>query len=117
MRWIAALFFAVVTTGTAYPKEDLYSGNTWLVICKSDSLMCLGYVVALLDTGALYDVGKGLWCVPRGVTPGQVQKVLARYLETHPATLHERFIYLAGLALIEAYPCPPDTASVKAPRQ
>ena len=68
---------------------------------------CVGKIIALDDTA-----GTGLlpqhmrFCYPSGVNIGQMVQVVVRYLETHPARLHENFTLVAWVAMRDAWPCP-----------
>jgi hypothetical protein len=46
-----------------------------------------------------------LYCVPDGVTNGQMAQVLMRYFQQHPADLHTDASFLLYFALMDAFPC------------
>lgn len=76
---------------------------------------CLGYVQGVIDdhfiwqmyetsSSAALDPTKH-FCLPDGVTPNQTVRVILKWLEDHPARLHERAVELALAALRENFPC------------
>lgn len=44
-------------------------------------------------------------CFPSEATVGQMIRVVTRYIDQHPARLHENFMLLARDAMREAWPC------------
>jgi len=78
---------------------------------------CLGYVTGVVDdhfscqinepssTAALDP--KEHFCLPDGVNPNQTVRVIAKWLEDHPARLHEGAIELVLSALKDNFPCKP----------
>jgi len=66
---------------------------------------CVGYVVAaaeIADSGRL----KGYHsCIPKGVTKGQLQDVVNKYLARHPEQLEYIGYQVVVVALVEAFPC------------
>ena len=46
-----------------------------------------------------------LFCIPQKVNVGQLARVAAKFLEDHPADLHEHEALLVSKAFISAYPC------------
>ena len=102
-----------------------YDGNELLRSCKAllavlenrhrdtdgsfDSGWCLGFIHG---NGATLDFAQGYYgkndspyCIPDGVTNGQVAHVIVKYLEDHPERLHESDIGLVFHALRAAFPC------------
>ena len=80
-----------------------------------NGMHCLGYVTGVADdhfscqlheasaTAAL-DPTKH-FCLPDGVTPNQTVRVVVKWLEDHPARLHESAVELVVSALKENFPC------------
>jgi hypothetical protein len=76
---------------------------------------CIGYVAGVIDdhfscqihetSAAALDPTKHL-CLPDGVTPNQAVRVIVKWLEDHPARLHETAVILALDALRDGFPCP-----------
>lgn len=48
------------------------------------------------------------YCLPDGVTQGQVAKVVVKYMDDHPEKLHLRAEILVINSLIAAFPCTPE---------
>jgi hypothetical protein len=67
--------------------------------------MCLGIILGLADAVRLQKPRR--FCVPDGVTQGQMVRVVVNYIDRHPETMHLRFSALAFHALKEAWPCNP----------
>jgi len=108
---------AILASSFSAIAEDIESGNFWLMLCKNESTFCTGYVAAMAHMQGLYRQNiNAIGRPPKGVTVGQNLKVITRYLEDHPAELHQPFILLAVRALNESFPCPPNTASVNGTR-
>lgn len=77
-----------------------------------DGNFCVGYVTGVLDTSFIWQINDTTptnhsthFCVPDGLTNGQVVRVIAKWLEDHPARLHERAILLTTDALKEKFSC------------
>jgi hypothetical protein len=92
--------------------EDLNSANYYLPGCKGwldrekkvpgpvEALkegLCAGFIEGLTYIGT--------FCVPSGVTSGQVVAVVVKYIEARPERMHEQFGKLAIEALRAAWPC------------
>jgi len=77
---------------------------------------CVGYVQGVIDdhfscqinesSAAALDPTKH-FCLPDGVTPDQTVRVIVKWLEDHPARLHEKAIGLVLNALRDNFPCRP----------
>ncbi|ERH56497.1 Rap1a/Tai family immunity protein [Pseudomonas simiae] len=71
--------------------------------------VCAGFVHGVTDTLVLARVASPetiAICIPHeGFTMGQAAKVLLKYLDDHPETLHENVSMLAAQAYRAAYPC------------
>jgi hypothetical protein len=76
---------------------------------------CLGYVTGVVDdhfncqtneasSTAAVDPTKH-FCLPDGVSPNQTVRVVMKWLEDHPARLHESAVELVLGALKENFPC------------
>lgn len=97
-------------------------GNDLLHDCGSDSperqMNCVGYLSGVIDTdeldriaGAIGKSGHGGisrydFCIPQGVTFGQVQDIITAYLRNNPSTRHFAAVSLVEYALSDAFPCP-----------
>jgi hypothetical protein len=109
---IAALALTLQLCSMAGAEEDRDSGNAWHRKCTSenvtDRLMCTTYLEALshgLSVATLYGAAR-IYCIPQGVTVGQMRKVVIRSLEQHPQDLHTGFSLLAVRAFRDSFPCP-----------
>lgn len=76
---------------------------------------CLGCITGVVDdhfncqtseasSTAAFDPTKH-FCLPDGVAPNQTVRVVVKWLEDHPARLHESAVELVLGALRENYPC------------
>lgn len=93
-------------------QEDVSSGNYWLEQCTPTSLQPRGgYNCTFFLSGVneynryLQAMGTKLYCPQDGVTLGQMQNVVLKYLQDNPAQLHHPFIALVIAALTRAFPC------------
>ena len=76
---------------------------------------CAGYVTGVIDdhfNGQLSEVSSTAaldptkhFCLPDGVSANQAVRVVVKWLEDHPALLHERAIDLVLSALKDSFPC------------
>lgn len=90
-----------------------YDSNTAISVSDSvDAGFCSGYVMDLVDDHFSLQIDDKTpldptryFCLPDGVTPKQTIRVLVKWLEDHPARLHERAIGLAISALRENFEC------------
>jgi hypothetical protein len=111
----AALLTAALIPATSFAGyfED---GNELLSDCtasKDDNVYyqksagCVAYITAISD---LHDNSVRLqerepkFCTPRGVTKGQLEKIVVKYLNENPAYLHRNAAHLVGNALAFAFP-------------
>jgi len=60
-----------------------------------------GYVIAISD--ALDR--KGMFCLPKGVTQGQIQDTVKKYLNDNPQKRHMAAFGVIAQSLSENYPC------------
>lgn len=63
---------------------------------------CYGFIRAVKQLG---EIGERT-CPPEEVTYGQAQKIVIKYLNDHPETLHQSASVLVLKALSDAFPCP-----------
>ncbi len=93
-------------------QAEYFSGILLNKYCNSESSyekgMCLGYIVGVVDsfntTYALKGV-KRVFCIPPGVTSGQLVLVLKKSMQEHPETLHLPASAHTLSALTAAFPC------------
>jgi hypothetical protein len=68
--------------------------------------ICLGYVTAMADASSCGQVVNGFsWKAPEDVSAGQLQKVVTKWLNEHPDSLHFVASGLVANALRDAFPC------------
>lgn len=98
--------------------EDV-TGTRIVEFCMSDAgpdlALCHGFFRGLSDTHSIYAaMGKGLhlYCLPRGVTQEQFERVAFRWMEKHPEDLERPAAVLIIQSLHEAYPCNDDGEAV-----
>ncbi|WP_343725484.1 Rap1a/Tai family immunity protein [Herbaspirillum huttiense] len=60
------------------------------------------YAFALLQGNAR---ATAFFCVPEGVTAGQLSDIVLKYFSDHPSTRHFDAVLLVRAALLEPYPC------------
>jgi hypothetical protein len=78
--------------------------------------MCMGYILGAkdaLDATFVVNQMSPAYCLDENVTNGQIVKVVVKYMNGHPETLHYGAQTLILLALDGAFPCP--VAPAKAP--
>jgi hypothetical protein len=124
---LAALALTLLTLpSAAFAKKDVSSGNYWHEVCSSPigtrEMECLTYLQGFDAAHDVAIMGGGatpLYCQPKGVTLGQMQKVVIRYLDQHPDQLHFAFAFLVVRALRESFPCSdaPNTVGTAAPQK
>ena len=66
---------------------------------------CIGFLHGVSSTTAIFPELFRV-CIPDGVSSDQLVRVVIKYLEDHPAELHEQELVLTVLAFREAFPCP-----------
>lgn len=69
---------------------------------------CVGYLAGIADSdraAPAWRSTRSLFCIPQGVTTGQLRKVLLEYVGQHPEQAEFNAAILVGNAFIEAFPC------------
>lgn len=73
---------------------------------------CVGYVTGVIDDHFMWQVSERSpidsskhFCLPDGVRAGQAARVVLKWLQDHPARLHERAILLILNSLRDNFPC------------
>jgi Rap1a immunity proteins len=97
------------------------TGNAWKESCdqQNDAYevgVCLGQVLGEVDgltTGLWIGASTAPFCIPTGVTNGQIKDVAYKYVTDHPENRQLRLSVLVTSALIAAFPrsksgCPTD---------
>ena len=73
-----------------------------------DTASCISYIEGAVDGIVVADrlvEDRSIFCRPKGVNNGQLVRVVVKYLEENPESLHEWQFNLVLKALIEAFPC------------
>ena len=80
----------------------------------ADAIRCLGYVTGFLDGFGARDNAPGssaVLCFPEGVNSFQMVRVVTKWLQDHPARLHEPAWSCVFAAVHEGFACQPATKS------
>lgn len=72
---------------------------------------CVSYIGAIFDTMELYDstgLARHAFCAPeKQITQrDELVRTVRRYISAHPEISNEQTVYVARLALVEAFACP-----------
>ena len=93
-------------------NAEYFSGILLNKYCSSESRyeqgMCLGYIVGVVDSFNTTNAIKGekkIFCIPSGVTSGQLVLVMKKSMQQHPETLHLPASAHTLSALTAAFPC------------
>jgi Rap1a immunity proteins len=94
--------------GSAFAEQDKQSANYMMPGCRgiladSQSDLYLQGFCGGLVVGIFFMSGNK--CSPRGVTNGQLFRVVVEYIDARPARMHEDFKELAFEAMRAAWPC------------
>jgi uncharacterized membrane protein len=85
-----------------------YSGNALWNECSADNAfqsgLCMGFVAGIADAMGM-GIAASKACFPPGITAGQTDDVVKRFLGQHPERRHEAAVFLVAAALAEAFPC------------
>lgn len=108
-----------VTTGNELMQKCRFffadlTGNTPATMTNSERIdmgYCAGYLDGVTDVEQTWDWVEGKsskaahYCMPNEVTKGQMLLVIKKWMEDHPAKLHEQASYLIHDAFLNAFPC------------
>jgi hypothetical protein len=105
---------AISTAGAA--EQNRFSANSMLLACKrfigeggqasdAEAGYCAGTIDILAAIGTSISERVVCWDVPDETTTEQRVRVVVRYIEAHPARMHEPMPRLAIEALRDAWPC------------
>ncbi len=100
------LLLASCAQGQTSQKSLASDGNTFLSQCgnyDTASLGCTMYVGGVMDGRSLSD--KPGFCLPDGITYGQILRVSIKYMQDHPEQLHYPTYLLVVAAHVNAFPC------------
>lgn len=109
---VGAILAGLLLVGPA--SAQFYTGNELLDLCKSSRTLVIGYsagfvegrqdIVVDADDGMLRTV-KPTFCIPDGVTLGQITDVICKALTDNPANRHWSASVLARASINDAFPC------------
>jgi len=113
---LSLLAHAAVPAHADAQPADVVSGNYFLPGCKAliagdnsnaEITFRAGQCIGVVSTLQKFLKGHGAACHPANIPMSQVIRVVVKYLDDHPARLHEDFMdSLAGPAIHDAWPCP-----------
>ena len=109
MKFIMTISAAIIVATIAPAKASYMTGNELLEECTGNvgkQMSCLGYIEGVsdsLDLGRANNSRSG--CVADGVTAGQLQDVVIRYLRNNPEKRNFDASVLTVIALGEAWNC------------
>jgi hypothetical protein len=113
IRLTLLVLMAVAGLGVVGPAKSGYeTGNDLFAACTgTDSssgagyFLCYGYISGIVDYSYYVNVGSNQFCVPAGVTKGQLKDTLIAFLRRNPKDRHLSASVIVVAALREAYPC------------
>ena len=118
MRTLVAALALMLPTPPSLPvaENDRSGDSSWQERCASEDdnhrVACLNYLDGLTD-GLLLGMGLGrfggetqVYCLPEGVTLGQMREAVVNFLDQHPRQTHRPFSVIATHALRKTFPCP-----------
>lgn len=73
--------------------------------CKSGDAFCGGYIWSYVDQARTNVELVKSFCIPSEVSLYQSQRVVEKYIESHPEKLHQVAWVTVHTALMEAFPC------------
>jgi hypothetical protein len=102
LKHAAPLALFLCTNSFAYSYEPK-TGNDYYGFLKSpqlvDSLMAMEYMQGVIDTK------RSTYCIPSGVTPGQLKEVVTKHIEQQPEKRHLAAPLIIEAAIKKAFPC------------
>ncbi len=118
--FIQSCIVALFVLAMSLPAQAI-TGNKILEYCKKKEVTkdsnivdfqndasCRGFIVGAVDGMHYFNLYLNLqnkFCFPKGVTSGQIRKVVVKYLEDNPQRLHEYYVPIIFSAMKEAFPC------------
>lgn len=108
---VAAICVVALSTPSPSYADD-YTGNQMLRDCNQGndwgSGACFGRIIGSIDgfrVKAMLDKTGLPFCMPDGVTNGQVVDIVVKWVRDQPAKRHYTYEVITGLALKDAFPC------------
>jgi hypothetical protein len=128
MRIVFALMFVCSVFLPAQTTQEFpeTSGNAFVRLCSAvekdkttdeealTSIACVSYVkgfVAGITAQAGFTASKTkqktpkMFCLPEDVEPGQLVRIVLKFVRNNPGDAHRRTDLLVAIALREAFPC------------
>ncbi len=104
---VVLLFSLVLCSGFAFSVafSSFYDGQELSYTCEVSPEACATYISGVADAGRGTTWDGVPYCVPMGVSSGQLNKVVIKFLNDHPESLHFAAASLTQRALLEAFPC------------
>jgi hypothetical protein len=114
MRILFILLILITT-----PSYSYADGNSFLSKCATvfdhlperrlETGLCIGTIQGMRHMNDIYESKNGsngvLFCIPEGVSAGQLIRTVIKYMEDNPSKLHEHEVLLSSYAFVDAYPC------------
>lgn len=108
---VAILFLTalMVSVGPSSAQEKLSVGNGFFVACGPSSQLCANYSSGIID-GLIFGearlpAAQKNFCIPEGVTYGQLVIVATTFMAKHPEVLHLATASLFHRSFVAAFPC------------
>lgn len=122
MRIVIILVLTLPATFVHADDHTRFDGNTLLRHCQPliealdgratqpdnwRATWCAGYIRGVFESLIWAESNRitSQQCIPKGVSIEQVTRVVVKYLQDHPANLHEHGLLLVINALADAFPC------------
>ena len=100
--------FDLCTSAEAALKRDASKTTLEDIPDWVDASRCAGFIQGVADSHEVIvetGLGKKLWCRTTGMTTGQLNSVILKFMRERPETLHESAASLVIIALAQAFPC------------
>jgi hypothetical protein len=91
-RVIILMIFMLSAFATQRASAERSTGARWLQECQAGKVTCATYILAVDEFHSVTEPPR--YCTPSGVTIGQMEKVVIKFLQDHPDQLHLPFIVL-----------------------
>lgn len=109
LRRILAIFATTcVICAQTHAAEDVGSTAWWMEQCNKGKFSCAAFIDGFVaGVQASLPSGTRPFCFPKGVTKGQIGRVVIKYINDRPEKLHIPFYELVFTALASGFPCDP----------
>jgi hypothetical protein len=107
-RVLATAAISLLTICGSTANAAYMSGNSLLAKCEGttlDQITCMSYIVGVADAQAGLLQGGSLQSrkLPAGVSPGQLQAIVVKYMKEHPEMLHYEAAQLVYIAIMRSF--------------